>query len=49
MLIAFRCLNVPKIMAFQRSSPLLFRSFRPPMRVKTDFNLILKLAKGQKP
>ena len=26
MLNAFRCLNVPQIMAFQRSSPLLFRS-----------------------
>ena len=40
MLNAFRCLNAPQIMAFQRSSPLLFRSFRPLTRVKTDFKCI---------
>ena len=49
MLNAFRYLKAPQIMAFQRSSPLLFRSFRPLMRVKMDFNVILKLMKGQKP
>ena len=32
----------------QRRLPLLFRSFRPLTRVKTDFNEILKLKKGKK-
>ena len=31
----------------QRRLPLLFRSFRPLMRVKTDFNVIFNLQTGE--
>ena len=47
MLDRIEVIKIAFLQIIQRRFPLLFRSFRPLMRVKTDFNVILKLKKGQ--